>query len=91
MIALLFIGCLTANRFDERYAEEFCKYAQECEVLDLEGFSTLSECESEAGILPEECEEFDRKTAQTCLEDLATMTCPQAMSGTPRSCNKVCS
>ena len=75
MIILGFIACVTSNNFDERYAEEYCLYAQECEVLDLEGFSTLSECEREVSILPDECEVFDRKKAKTCLEDLAAMSC----------------
>ena len=90
MIALALMACVTASNFNERYAKEFCRYAQECEVLDLEGFSTLSECENEVAVLPDECEAFDQKKAKKCLEDLATLSCEDALAGTPRSCAKVC-
>ena len=90
MLVLTLLGCLTSNNFDSRFAAAQCAYAQECEVLDLEGFSTLSECENETVFLPDDCEEFDRKQAQKCIEAVTTMTCEEGMSGTPRACNTLC-
>ena len=90
MIALLLAGCMTAETFDSRYAEAFCTYAQECEVLDLEGFSTLSECRNNTSVLPEDCANFNRDTAKACLENVSTLSCQDGMSGIPRACNRVC-
>jgi len=90
VILFLAMSCITESGFDARFSEEYCRYAQECEVLDLEGFSTLSECERETGFLSEDCEEFDRKQARECLQKVAEMSCAQGMSGTPRACNTVC-
>ena len=44
------MACLGITQFEKRYATEFCNYAHECEVLDLEGFSTMKACEAEAAI-----------------------------------------
>ena len=90
MITVLLFGCLTQNNFDERYAEAFCEYAQQCEVLDLEGFSTVQECENETVLLPDTCDTFDRKKAKDCIEQLSTISCKQALSGIPKTCDKVC-
>ncbi len=91
MIVFVLLGCLTENNFDVRYADAFCQYAQECEVLDLEGFSTLQECRNEVVFLPDDCSEFARDKAKLCLEDVSTMSCEAAMDGPPRACNRVCS
>ena len=74
----------------EEYADAFCTYAQECEVLDLEGFSTLSECKSEVSPLSESCTDFDRDEAKACLDNVSTLSCEDGMSGLPRECNRVC-
>ena len=90
MILFVLASCLTPDTFETRYAEEFCDYAQECEVLDLEGFSTLSECEIEVSILPDSCTDFSKKVAKSCLDSLSAMTCKDGMEGIPRTCNQVC-
>ena len=90
MIVMMLASCLTSDTFDSRYADAFCTYAQECEVLDLEGFSTLSECRSEVSLVSEDCADFDRDKAKACLDNVSTMTCEDGMSGLPRACNRVC-
>ena len=87
---LILVGCLTAENMNERYAEEFCTYAQECEVLDIEGFSTSKECENEAATISDECDNFDRKMARKCLKQVAELSCEDGLSGPPASCDKVC-
>jgi len=89
LVALGF-ACLTPNNFEERYAEEFCQYAQECEVLDIEGFSTTSSCENEASILPDDCENLVQKSARKCLKKMATLTCEAGFHGPPKACNNLC-
>jgi hypothetical protein len=91
MNILLFLsGCLSVGQFEKRYAAEFCQLAQECEVLDLEGFSTLESCEGETVPFPEDCEEYDQKKARKCLEALQASSCEDGLSGPPQVCGKVC-
>ena len=91
MLLMFAMACLGIDRFEKRYATEFCAYADECEVLDLEGFSTKKACEDQAQILPEDCDEFDGKTAQLCLDELAQMTCEAGQAGPPGPCGRLCS
>ena len=90
MLLLWSMACLGIDRFEERYAEAFCTYATECEVLDLEGFSTLQDCNQQAGILPDSCDNYDRSKAQQCLDELALLTCPDGQDGVPNACKQVC-
>ena len=89
-LLLLSMACLGISQFEKRYATEFCTYAKECEVLDLEGFSTMGACESEAEILPDDCDEFDQKKGRQCLDELALMDCRSGQSGPPAICATVC-
>lgn len=91
VIALVFMAaCLNGSQFENQYAEEYCKRAQDCEVLDIEGFSTLSSCESETSSLPEDCEEFSSEQGKKCLKQLRASTCQDAMDGPPKSCSRIC-
>ncbi len=90
MILLLSMACLGVSQFEKRYAAEFCTYAKECEVLDLEGFSTMGACESQVQILPENCDEMDRKKARKCLHELEMMDCEAGQAGPPAICSKIC-
>ncbi len=87
---LLSMACLGVSQFEKRYADAFCTYAKECEVLDLEGFSTMNACESEAQILPENCAEMDRKKARKCLDELESLDCQAGQAGLPAICAKIC-
>ncbi len=89
-VLLLLMACMTTGRFEDRYAAEFCQWAQDCEVLDLEGFSTLSECESQFASLPDECENYTQKSARECVEAIRSSTCEDGLSGPPKACDKVC-
>ena len=90
ILGWLLVGCLNQSRFEERFAVEQCRWAQECEVLDLEGFSTLLDCERERTILPDDCESYDQKTAKECLKELRESTCEDGLNGPPKVCNRVC-
>jgi len=91
MLLVLAMACLGIDRFEDRYSTEFCAYAKECEVLDLEGFPTMKACEDQAQVLPKDCETYDRKKAQTCLDEVAQMTCEAGQAGLPSVCDQVCS
>jgi len=92
MIAPWFLlGCLTQGQFEQRYATEFCQLAQDCQVLDLEGYSTLKSCEDEASPTTEDCDTFDQKAAKKCISALQQYTCEDGHDGPPKSCGKVCS
>ena len=84
------LACLTSDRFETRYAEEFCQYAKECEVLDLEGFSTSESCQNEASILPDDCDSLAQKEARKCLKNMAALTCEAGYQGIPKACNNLC-
>ena len=90
ILILLHMACLNIERFEKRYAADFCQYANECEVLDLEGFSTMKACESEVTILPEVCDELDQKQARKCLKKTSVMSCEDGQSGQPKACNNLC-
>ena len=90
MMFLLSLACLGVNQFENRYSDAFCAYASECEVLDLEGFSTMQACENQAKILPDDCEEFNRKNANSCLEQVTAMDCVAGQAGPPEVCDKIC-
>jgi hypothetical protein len=91
MNILLFLsGCLSVGQFEKRYATEACQLAQDCEVLDLEGFSTLESCQNETVPFTEDCEEYDQEKARKCLDTLRASSCEDGMSGPPQVCEKVC-
>ena len=90
IVALFLAGCLTAESMDKRYSEEFCTYAEECEVLDIEGFSTSKECANEASTMPESCSEFDRKKARQCLKRMSELSCEDGLAGPPAVCDEIC-
>ena len=87
---VLGLACLTPTQFEKRYAQEFCQYAKDCEVLDLEGFSTSTACQNEVSILPEDCEDLVQKRARECLKETAALTCEAGHQGIPEACNKIC-
>jgi hypothetical protein len=89
-ILLILSGCLSVGQFEKQYSTEFCQLAQDCEVLDLEGFSSLESCENEAVPFAEDCEEYDQKKARKCLDALRSSSCEDGLGGPPQVCGKVC-
>ncbi len=88
--AWLFVGCMTTGQFQDRYATAFCELAEDCQVLDLEGYSTFRSCEDEVSSSSDDCEDYDRKAAKKCITALRESTCEDAHDGPPRVCSKVC-
>jgi len=91
LLTLLLSGCLTADRFDKRVAEEHCLLLTECEALDLYGYSSEAECADETEPVADGCEGFERKVASDCLERMKSMGC-EALSDNrfPAACDQVC-
>jgi hypothetical protein len=84
-------GCLGKSRFDEKYAEEICLLYSECEVLDLEGYSTTRTCRQDLGQYTDQCGEYDSSTAKSCIQAVRSSSCEDIYRrGLPSVCNDVC-
>jgi hypothetical protein len=92
--AILFAltGCLNKDRFNEKYADEVCLLYSECEVLDLEGYSTARTCRQTLGQHTDQCDEFDSAGAKSCIAAIRGFSCEDMLErGLPGICDDVCS
>ena len=84
-------GCLSKNRFEENFAEEVCLLYSECEILDLEGYSTARICRQDMTQFTDECGEYDTAKAKACIQAVRSSSCEDLHErGLPAACNQVC-
>ena len=94
LLALLATGCgYTAEEFQADYAEAHCAVYDQCALLGVsEIYTSLEDCvaQVEASVAVETCE-FDRETAQECVDALNTMSCDDLYDDAwPGSCAAAC-
>ena len=83
-------GCMTEDRFQQRYAEEHCALLSDCHSLAAHGYTTVRDCESQQPPTSD-CENFVRERATDCIQALVERTCEQALERVaPVSCRRVC-
>lgn len=90
---ILLAGCYNEKKYASDVAEAFCTLYDECQYLTPQGFADYSECFSgvEDNYLERECEDFHRKDAKTCVEEVNQMTCQDLYDGDfPSACSKDC-
>jgi hypothetical protein len=89
-VALLSIGCQSEDGFNDDFTESYCTLLSDCEVLDIYGYRSVQDCNSQASGVTDECE-FDDDAAETCLDDIAATGCRDLWdAGLPDSCSVVC-
>jgi len=91
LVLLPLVGCLSVDRFDDRWAEERCALLSECEALDIYGHSSEAACLSETEPLADGCEDYDRKAGKDCIDKVSQMGCSGLLKDRfPNACNQVC-
>jgi hypothetical protein len=89
-VVLLGTGCLSEAGFEDDFVESYCALLSECEVLDLYGYQSDGDCNTQASGVTDGCE-FDEDAAEVCLDDIATTGCRDLWdAGLPDSCSEVC-
>ena len=87
---LLLASCTTKEGFNEDFVEEYCGLLTACEVLDIYGYRSSSDCTDEASGLTENCD-FDDEAADSCIEDIQATGCRDLWEyNLPESCSGVC-
>jgi hypothetical protein len=90
-VIALATACMGPEKFDKQNAEQLCLLFEECEVLDMYGYSSTEECDSSVKGAFDDCEDFDQEAAKRCIENLEKMDCEDAYAERfPSACNKAC-
>ncbi len=91
-ITLLFVGaCMGKKKFDKQNAEERCQLLEDCEVLDMYGYSSINECDDELRNTYNECDDYDKKAAKECIDELKKMNCQDVYDERfPPACGHAC-
>ena len=86
-------GCMGKKKFDKKNAEELCQLYEACEVLDIYGYSSIEECDADLRDTFNECDDYDKKAAKSCLKEMKSAECEASSDddGGESDCASICS
>jgi hypothetical protein len=91
LLGLCIAACKGPAKFDKQHAEQRCAMYEECEVLDMYGYSSPAECDADLRNTYDDCKDYNRKAAKQCIEELEAMSCGAVFDERfPSACNHAC-